>query len=373
MSQGNLDNATNTRQRSETRRKVVTIALGMLVILGAVWLADQTTFSPVVSESWLHTGHADTKRDAAVTPDSVDAAVIWRRELQSVKIAIASLKEQNQPVNSAVSTQIDVIAQRLQILHAFVEQQESSLPDHFDPNSLLGRELISLRAECETLREYPRHHDRTSIPIPNSHVTVDYSPLSELDARLQQQEQSGRQQVESEAAMLVTPFEEKMRTQIARARLTTRDLEEKRAVIEQQIDVELRERKDAAARTERQQTLKPDMAEVRRLLSPFIAVGHVQPNGALWDRIRTVDAAPVSLSGLEKIGALKPTMDGLEILYKFGGWIGPGQMNDRPLGAFPEYAGNGLHKPYVLESVKRAQHLLRIHGAALVEEKLLSP
>lgn len=159
------------------------------------------------------------------------------------------------------------------------------------------------------------------------------------------------------------------------ARLAIRDDQDKATELRRQIAQMQREQQEFREKANRANALRRDMTDVKRYLQPFTAPGYLQPKSDrnAWDTERTADAKPVSLARLKRLGALEPTMEGLERLYIFGGGKNPVLNNSRPLGSFPQYWAQQLSKPDVLEAIKRAQQLLRDHGQALVEEQLLSP
>ncbi|TWU62565.1 hypothetical protein V7x_43000 [Crateriforma conspicua] len=158
-------------------------------------------------------------------------------------------------------------------------------------------------------------------------------------------------------------------------RLALRDNQDEAAGLRRQIAQLQREQSEVDAKADRAAALQRDMVDVKRYLQPFTAPGYLQPKSDrnAWDTERTVDAKPVSLARLKRLGALDDTMEGLERLYIFGGGKNPVLNNSRPLGSFPQYWAQHLSKPEVQRAVKRAQQLLRDHGQALVEEQLLSP
>lgn len=158
-------------------------------------------------------------------------------------------------------------------------------------------------------------------------------------------------------------------------RLALRDQQDQATELRRQIAQMQREQADFQAKAARAEALRREMSDVKQYLSPFTARGYLQPKSDrnAWDTERTADAKPVSLARLKRLGALEPTMEGLERLYIFGGGKNAALNNSRPLGSFPQYWAQHLNKPEVLQAVKRAQQLLRDHGQALVEEQLLSP
>ena len=99
----------------------------------------------------------------------------------------------------------------------------------------------------------------------------------------------------------------------------------------------------------------------------------MQPGQTPQDSVKTLEKKPVSLSALERLGALEVTLRGLEALSL----IGAQQLRNpdlrRPLGSFPSPDQGTLTRPRDIETTKRAQQLLKEHGTALIEEGLLSP
>lgn len=162
---------------------------------------------------------------------------------------------------------------------------------------------------------------------------------------------------------------------IRQIRLGLREQQDRAKRLRLEIERTQREQAKFKAKKLRAEALSREMTDVNKYLSPFISPGYLQPNSDrnAWVTERTVEAKPVSLSRLKKLGALENTMKGIELLYMFGGGKNPIHNNSRPLGAFPQYAAQRLRKPEIIQPLERAQELLRDHGQALVEEQLLSP
>ncbi len=158
-------------------------------------------------------------------------------------------------------------------------------------------------------------------------------------------------------------------------RLDLRDNQDKSASLRRQITQTQRQQSEFRAKAARADALQRQMSDVRRWLTPFTASGHMQPNSThnAYGIERTVDPAPVSLMRLRKLGALEPTMEGIKQLHTFGRYRNADFKDKLPLGAFSPYWEGLIHKPEVLALVKRAQQLLRDHGQAMVEARLLSP
>lgn len=185
-------------------------------------------------------------------------------------------------------------------------------------------------------------------------------------------EKTAIQQAQDEAERTIRSEKEPT---IRNVRLELRDQQDQAANLRRQIAQVQREQAEFQAKAARAEALRREMSDVKRYLSPFTAPGYLQPKSDrnAWDVERTADAEPVSLTRLKRLGALEPTMEGLERLYIFGGGKNAVLNNSRPLGSFPQYWAQKLSKPEVLQAVKRAQQLLRDHGQAMVEEQLLAP
>ena len=119
---------------------------------------------------------------------------------------------------------------------------------------------------------------------------------------------------------------------------------------------------------------RKELDDIRAILKPFITPGYVQPVSA--DKlVHETVKRPISLSALQRAGALGETKEGLTILIRIGGSKAVSQQNDRPLGSFPRM--NSLteldDKDNVTSRLNAAQRLLRLYGLLMVEDGLLSP
>lgn len=164
------------------------------------------------------------------------------------------------------------------------------------------------------------------------------------------------------------------RVEIAQAQALLQTEIERQASLKRQLEVQQVKADALGKRNSRQAALQRDRAEVDSLLKPFTSPGHYQPasRSNAWDMEWTVDPMPVSLSRLDRLGALEKSPAGLLALYIVGGAKAPGASHDRPLGTFPQCWAGHLEKPKIRDAVLRAQELLRMHGAALVEQGLLT-
>ena len=176
-----------------------------------------------------------------------------------------------------------------------------------------------------------------------------------------------------EAVQRATTTEQQKREQL---QLTVNNLNTEATRLQNQLTTLEEKRQMQSEKVARAEALQKEMAEVKLILSPFTSPGHFQPNSTSnpWDFKQTVDAEPISLSALKRLGALERTMTGLERLYITGGSKNPIFNHDRPLGAFPMcIAGSLERREYVMETVKTAQRLLNTHGQALIEAGVLQP
>lgn len=340
---------------SEYRLRNLTTILYVAVVGGVICIAywilgpaqtppDLPTDSETARQSTSHSNdikpEASTLVAEAVLSDQVDA-------IQE------QLSTSSSPETSALMTQLGVLAERLHTV------------------KLRPAELAQIENRLAHLQEQASlYQAQAQRPVVNSD-----SLLSAVDAiALKLAEDNER-----ETAMAITDAEQELRHRldpdIRSVRLEVRDSRDQITRLQQQIAQEQREQTQQREKAEREKALADVMPDIRKYLSPFITPGYLQPKAGSnpWNTERTVDAQPVSLARLKKAGALDRTMKGLERLYIFGGGKNPGLRNERPLGAFPEYFAEQLHKPQVRDAVERAQALLIQHGEALVEQQLLSP
>lgn len=134
-------------------------------------------------------------------------------------------------------------------------------------------------------------------------------------------------------------------------------------------EIEEKKLREAVEREQRAKLAQND--EVKRLLAPFISPGLWQPNKKPG---QSVDMAPVSYSGLQMMGALEPTGDGLQRLLTAA--TKPPETRSshdkiRPRWGYPIKVK--VLTPDQLEEIKKAQQYLRELGPTMVELKMLSP
>ncbi len=127
-------------------------------------------------------------------------------------------------------------------------------------------------------------------------------------------------------------------------------------------------------RLDARKRMEEALPEFRDRLSPFLKSSYRQPDGS-GQFVGTIDSLPVSYSALLRVGALEDDQRGLGILYHLGQISRTIWGNDRPQGSFPdgsiwEFASQ---KPEIIRQLKAIQEILRRHGEAMMEAKLLAP
>lgn len=123
----------------------------------------------------------------------------------------------------------------------------------------------------------------------------------------------------------------------------------------------------AAKLAQLEREFQRDLPQIRSLLRPFITTGMTQPEGRQF--VTADQEGPVSLASLRGTGALEPTAKGRDLLF----WItSANQLNDRDLGAFPNYRTGVYDKRRSLAVVKQAQDLLIKYGDLMVTKKMLA-
>jgi hypothetical protein len=350
------------RQRRRVNTFIVVFLLG-----GAFWL---TSWRVETSNDDIHRGNEIKEtgtNDKAAASETVHS-VTWKTKADQVAKARSELARLCRAAGNASQSELaEPLMERLDLVAEFFQENEEVLSLEAEIGAPLAGEVDHLVAQVEQIPQLLRSSTSVS-PTPN-----DSELLAEIDGIVLQEDARFQQQALHEAAVVFAPDRRKMEKEIAQLKYETRDLQEEAALVQMKNDVDLRKQKEELARAERKRLLERDLLEVRRLLSPFISPGHEQPKTSAWDRICTVEAGPVSLKQLEKIGALKQTMEGLKSLAVFGGMNAPGFGGERPLGDFPEYTASTLANPRDLETIRRAQDLLRLHGKAMVDAKMLAP
>lgn len=349
----NPDPARNN-QRQNRLQTLGLMALFSVVIAGGVWFAAD---SAQYSDDELPETVIETVLSGDDDRVTVPQVTVWTSRSNEVLAAIDRLASKH-PDRAAE------LRKRLAVITEFISENEQSLPNWFDRDSEVANELTQLQWEATNLlsADAEGSEDESSTAV----------VLARLDNEVLAHAQVREQYIQEQVQRAVAPHVEEARQASERLQRDTRDLEDEIAALTRSTRQIVDERERAVDRTVRLQALSRDLPEIRRLLSPFISPGHTQPNKSAIDWPITAEKRPVSLSGLKRVGALQPTMKGLQDLMVCGSMMAPGPSGERPRGSFPDY-DKYLTSPENLAAVKRAQELLRTHGQALVEERLLSP
>lgn len=351
--QQNPDPAT-VNQRQNRLQTLGFAVLFSAFVAGAWWfLSDSAQYSDDAMPDVVVKDIFSRNDDLAPAPQ----VTVWTSRSNDVLAAIDKLGAKH-------SGRTAELRERLAVISEFIKENEQSLPHEFDRESEVGQELAQL------------HWEATNLLSARADESAKESSAGAMLARLDEDvlahSQVLEKQIQEHVKLTTTTHVEEARRVREKLQRDTRDLEDEIATLERSAERIVDERDRAVDRATRMQALGRDLPEIRRLLSPFISPGHTQPNKSAIDWPTTTEKAPVSFSGLKRVGALQPTIKGLQDLMVCGSMMAPGSSGERPLGSFPDY-DKYLTSPKNLAAVKRAQELLRTHGQTLVEERLLSP
>ncbi|MEO2031390.1 MAG: hypothetical protein ABGZ35_04840, partial [Planctomycetaceae bacterium] len=292
--------------------------------------------------------------EPAVAPGTHGETINWQDRISAVK---AELPQDRSPDLTRIREQLDSVEQ-------FLVDHHGTMTPESNGAVAISNELESIRQQSEALRS-------PSKPPTFNAGDLNLQIQAEAEILLKQERDETQKVIEAAIQAVRNDREPELRP----ARLALRDRQDEVAMLQEHIARGTYERNMFEQKNSRDEALRSSMADVRKYLSPFTSPGYLQPNSLSNPRRteRTDDAMPVSLSRLERLGALDPTPEGLERLYEFGGGKNGTRSPGRPLGAFPKYTSFHLQRPAVLAAVRRAQELLREHGQALIEAKILSP
>ena len=236
--------------------------------------------------------------------------------------------------------------------------------------------LDRLRSESVKFVEFLRERDRMldavvedSQAIPPSGKSLSESLASfhaeresETDRLIEERISDAKQEATAEVAAA-----DKSKKQ---AESDLRDARRRLAETESSASADLTDTPSSTRQVTRAE-FQEELPAIRRLLSPFILPGYVQPVTSFEFR-QSKAKGPLSLSALKESGALDPDDEGLLALLRIGGSRQEGRANDRPLGSFPQFHSKlDITKSRVRASVTRAQTLLREFGEFMVEDGLL--
>lgn len=280
----------------------------------------------------------------------------WLSEVAELEQRLGSLRS----LGTASAERITQVQSRIGTLRRHIEQNMETMP----PNIRDGHPLrVALKRLSDEIRGLAQ-----SVAIRPDGLSWNET-LAAFDTKRKSEHAAA---VTDKVDRLTAPLKQSHRAKLA-------ELDGESANVSDQIqNIAKKERLiqnqtiQAVARLERLRAFDAVRTEAMRLLSPFITPNYDQPRNVYNEWITTNEKKPISWSTLERLGALNPTLQGLQILSMIGSQHGRQPESQRPLGSFP-YTGGSLNLPREIEATKRAQRLLNDHKQVLLEEGLLSP
>ena len=274
-----------------------------------------------------------------------------RNELSSIDLLDAGKIEQRNRLDS-----------QLRSIRQHCESHADIVHSKIDSESHLGRTINSIGDAIEQIQ-----HSTTNAPLRESWESA--FQRSESDRLAQQAEEfnalyqpqaAQMQQVHSKQIAALTRHERELADELQRTLDNIQQIE--------------RETREQVAQRQRLTAFLKDKDEIERLLKPFITPGYSQLRGNWNEWKTTTEEKPLSYRDLERLGALATDIDGVRLFARIGGM--PTHMfptSARPLGGFPAYYDSTLANPTQLETIKRAQQLIKLHSVYLIEAGLLQP
>lgn len=289
-----------------------------------------------------------------VIPASTPPGDAWVAEIDRLKSRLAT--------TPASASQLQSLNERLDRLREHCVARRTQVPARVGTDSLIGQTLFRIAESINQLG---------SPPSTNEIATNWEAEFARAEqARLQQQTARIENLVQNESRPLIAAH----LTALATINRQNRQLDDD---LQRQQDSMTKIRRDAewqVAKHKRQTAYEKDKADIERLLSPFTSSAYWQLNTGSRDWRKAAESKPLSFRDLERLGALLPTIDGLRQFAIIGGYhqhVHP--TTTRPLGAFPAYYDTTLSDPAKLETIKRAQRLLKEHAPYLIESGRLQP
>lgn len=282
----------------------------------------------------------------------------WVAEVDRLKQRLAKTN----PANPQMMRRRNILADQLDAIRQHCETHKDAVPAEIAEQSPLGRMLIRFASEIEQLQH------------PSSQTTTTQDWETEFEAfesdRLARQAMSINATLEKQAV----PMRRAHATQLASVSGRNRELADELQRTHDNISSIERDTREQLARHQRSEAYARDKDEIARLLKPFISPGYDQLRDTPNDWVKAAQAKPLSYRTLDRLGALVPDINGVEALARIGGLaVSYHPKSARPLGAFPYYHAGVLSEDRNIESIKRAQQLLKEHSAYLIEAGLLQP
>lgn len=282
----------------------------------------------------------------------------WIAEVDRLKQSLAKVNA----ANPQMMRRRNILADQLDAIRQHCETHKDAVPAEIAERSPLGRMLIRLASEIDQL------------PPPSPQATISQDWESEFEAieakRLARQAMSINLELETQAV----PIRQAHTTQLASVSGQNRELANELQRTLDSISKIERDTREQLAHHQRSEAYARDEDEIARLLKPFTSPGYYQLGTTPEDWLKQADAKPLSYRTLDRLGALAPDIHGVRALAVIGGLaVSHHPKSARPLGAFPYYHAGTLSDGQSIESIKRAQQLLKEHSAYLIEAGLLQP
>lgn len=289
------------------------------------------------------------------TPPTGEA---WLSEVAELEQRLESLRS----LRTASAERITQVQSRIGTLRRHIEQNMETMP----PNNRDGHPLrVALKRLSDEIRDLAQ-----SIAVRPDGLNWNVT-FATFDAKRKSDHAAA---VTGEVDRLTATLKQSHSVEIAElARESTSVSNQIQNLAEKELTVQGQTIR-AVTRLERLRAFDAVRAEALRLLSPFITPDFPQIGNGADSWINTTVKKPLSWSSLQRLGALNPTLEGLQTLSKIGSQHLRQPEHRRPLGSFPYTGDTGaLHRPRDIEPTKRAQQLLNDHREVLIEEGYLSP
>lgn len=331
-----------------------------LLFLAAYQLVGKTVELPKEPEDTpLHKLKKEAKEtlNKLSPPKPPPPGEAWLREITSLEQRVASL-----PATPGRPTEwIDDLRGRLTQLRRHIEANVDRVPKFNRELQPLSIALLRIATEIDQVTQ-------TSTTLPTSPDWKQAFATFDADERTRFTNAVNRE-IETTMGPLTEQHQATLAATLRESRNLTDQIQLHR---DKQLAVQSRVEKEIS-RLSRLRAFEADRAEIQRLLSPFISHSIWQIGKNARDWVKVAEPKPLSLSTLEKIGALQPTTEGIEVLALVGTQLNLYPKTPRPLGSFPGPDGAFHSKPRNIEATKRAQHLLKTHFQTLIEEGLMAP
>ena len=299
------------------------------------------------------------------------------------QVASSFLSPPGPPPGTAWIAEVDRLQEQLSLISLLQ-------PARLRERNRLHDQLNSIREHCETHTEVLHstvdtgtHLGRTIAGIRDA---IDHLQLSATTAPVSEHWKSAYDSSESKRIVQqahafhalyeqeVAPMRQAHSTRLASLTRQSRELANELQRTLDNIQQMERDTREHIAKRQRLESYVKDKDEVARLLKPFITPGYGQLRDAWNDWKTTTEKKPLSFRDLERLGALATDINGVRIFARIGGMPTHLYPNSaRPLGGFPAYYDHTLSNPKQLETIKRAQQLIRRHSVYLIEAGLLQP